>query len=427
MANLTTRKTAALAGATTVPGDKSISHRALLLGMLSRGACTVKGWLPAGDTLSTLGAVRALGIDVHREGTTLAFTSAPLRAPAGPVDCGNAGTLIRLISGILAGQSFPTVLEGSEQLRRRPMKRIVEPLARMGAAIEATNGCAPLNIRPAALRGITHTLPIASAQVKSAILLAGLFAEGETVIEEPGPSRDHTERMLRSMGAPLAVDGLTVRVTGGDHHLQPFDLTVPGDPSSAAFLIVAAACLPGSDVMLHNICINPTRTGVIDIMRRMGAEITIEDEIEQSGEPVATLRVHGGALRGVTISGDDVVRAIDELPILAIAATQAEGETVIRDAQELRVKEVDRISVVAGEMRKLGAQVEEQPDGMIIQGGVPLRGASVKSHGDHRLVMALAVAGLFASGETTVDEAECAADSFPGFAETLARIGAEVA
>lgn len=427
MATLITRTTHILTGETSVPGDKSISHRALLLGALASGITSIRGWLPAGDTLSTLEAVRALGIDVQRQDeTSLQFTGGNLSAPFDTLNCGNAGTLIRLLAGILVGQNFPSVLDGSEQLRKRPMMRIVNPLAAMGATIEATGGFAPLRIHPAQLVGKKHELAIASAQVKSAILLAGLFAEGDTIVEEPGPSRDHTERMLKAMGADITTKGHVTQIAGGRPPLAPLELKIPGDISSAAFLIVAAACLPGSEVTLINIGINPTRTGVIDILRQMGADIQVFDEAEQGGEPVATLRVRGGTLRGTAINGEVVVRAIDELPILSVAATQAEGETTISDAQELRVKEVDRIAMVAQELRKLGAQIEEKSDGMVIAGSVMLKGTGVQSHGDHRLAMALAVAGLFATGETVVDEAECTADSFPGFESTLAGLGASL-
>lgn len=430
MTSLRVKQAGALRGETRVPGDKSISHRALLLGMLAPGENRVRGWLAAGDTLATLGAVRALGIDVKREDDRLTFTGGALRQAAGSIDCVNAGTLMRLIAGILSGQPFESVLDGSEQLRKRPMRRITEPLRAMGADIEDTDGKAPMTIRPAALRGMEHRLQVASAQIKSAILLAGLFAEGETTVIEPGPGRDHTERMLASMGAAVRVEGARVSITGRAHSLAPLralDLTIPGDPSSAAFLMVAASIVPGSDVRITGVGLNPTRTGLIDVLRRMGAVIEIEDEAEQGGEPVGTIRVRGvDGLVGTEVGGEEVVRAIDELPILAVAATQAVGETVIRDAAELRVKEVDRIAMVAAELRKLGAEIEERPDGMIIGGGARLKGARVDSHGDHRLGMALAIAGLVAEGETRIEDAGCIDDSFPGFAEMLAGLGAEL-
>jgi 3-phosphoshikimate 1-carboxyvinyltransferase len=416
----------ALRGTSRVPGDKSISHRALILGMLAPGETRVRDWLAAGDTLATLDAVRALGVDVRRDGDALTFVGGSLAPPGAPIDCRNAGTAMRLLAGALAGQPFASTLDGSPQLRRRPMKRITTPLEAMGADITSDDGRAPLHIHPAQLAGITYEPPIASAQVKSAVLLAGLFAEGETVVIDPGPSRDHTERMLAAMGADLAVDGPRVALRPPDDPLQPLDLTVPGDLSSAAFLIAAAAALPGSDVRIEGVGLNPTRTGVLDALRAMGADLAVEDKTSQSGEPVGTVRVRGGGLRGSRIAGAITVRAIDELPVLAALATQAEGETVISDAAELRVKEVDRIGLLVQELRKLGARVEERPDGMLIDGPSRLRGAAVDSHGDHRLGMALAVAGLFTEGETVMHGAECIADSFPGFGAALAALGAEV-
>ena len=428
MTTLTVRRTSRLAGTTSVPGDKSISHRALMLGSLAKGESHIRGWLAAGDTLATLGVMRALGLEVERNGDRLTFTGGgALREPAGNLDCVNAGTCMRLMAGLMAGQPFASVLDGSEQLRKRPMRRVVEPLRTMGADIADTDGRAPLIIKPAKLSGQVHRLKVASAQVKSAILLAGLAALGETTVIEPGPGRDHTERMLRAMGADITQDGATVTVRPLDGTaLRPLDMTIPGDPSSAAFLVAAAAMLPGSDVRVTGVGLNSTRTGLIDALRRMGAQIDYEDEIEQGGEPVGTIHVRGGVLHGTEVGGDEVVRAIDELPILAVTATQAEGETVIRDAQELRVKEVDRIAMLAAELRKLGASVEEKPDGMILSGPAKLHGAAVESHGDHRMGMALAVAGLAADGDTTILEAECMDDSFPGFAVALAALGAEV-
>lgn len=429
---LTVRPSVGLRGETTVPGDKSISHRALLLGSLAQGETRVRGWLAAGDTLATLSAVRALGIDVKREGDRLTFTGGKLREPSGPIDCVNAGTLIRLIAGLLAGQAFPTVLDGSEQLRKRPMRRITEPLQAMGADIEDTNDRPPIRIKPANLKGTTHTLKIASAQVKSAILLAGLFADGETMVIEPGPGRDHTERMLAAMGAQIRVEGSSVTVQGHPQGmpLQALNLVVPGDPSSAAFLIVAASIVPNSDIRIAGVGLNPTRTGLIDALRRMGAGIEIEDQSEQGGEPVGTLRIRRdkGAqpCAPTKVIGEEVVRAIDEIPILAVAATQADGETMISDASELRVKEVDRIALLAAELRKMGAEIEERPDGMAINGPTLLKGALVNSHGDHRLAMALAIAGLVAEGDTRIEDAGCIDDSFPGFAQTLVSLGADL-
>ena len=400
-----------------------------MLGALAAGQSHIRGWLAAGDTLATLGIMRALGLEVERKGDALTFTGGgTLCQPNGTLDCVNAGTCMRLMAGLMAGQPFPSVLDGSEQLRKRPMRRVVEPLRTMGADITDTDGRAPLTIHPARLSGQVHRLKVASAQVKSAILLAGLFAEGQTTVIEPGPGRDHTERMLTAMGAAIHQDGATVTLQPLDGAaLRPLDMTIPGDPSSAAFLVAAAAMIPGSDVQVTGVGLNATRTGLIDALRRMGARIEYEDEVEQGGEPTGTIHVRGGELHATEVGGEEVVRAIDELPILAVAATQAQGETIIRDAQELRVKEVDRIAMLAAELRKLGASVEEKPDGMILSGPARLHGAEVESYGDHRMGMALAVAGLAALGDTTILEAECMDDSFPGFATALASLGARVA
>jgi 3-phosphoshikimate 1-carboxyvinyltransferase len=417
---------AGLSGEARVPGDKSISHRALILGALAHGTNQIEGWLEAGDTLATLGALRALGVDVRKEGSRLTFQGGNLKPSSGPLDCANAGTAMRLLAGLLAGQPFPSALDGSPQLRRRPMGRITRPLRAMGARIVDVGGYPPLIIEPAQLKGETHRLEVASAQVKSAILLAGLHAEGPTTVVEPGPSRDHTERMLRAMGAQVAIEGRRIDLTPNHARLEPLCLAVPGDLSSAAFLIVAAAIVPGSDVRIAGVGLNPTRAGLLDILARMGASIEVEARAEQGGEPTGALRVRYAVLQGTTVAGDEVVRAIDELPILAVAATQAVGETRIKNAAELRLKEVDRIALLAQELRTLGAEVEEFPDGMAIYGPTPLSGASVSSHGDHRLGMALAVAGLVADGETLICDAACIADSYPSFAETLARLGAGI-
>ncbi len=426
MHTLIVRTSEPLRGQTCVPGDKSLSHRALILGALSEGESRFSGWLAAGDTLATLEAIRSLGIRVEREGDRVTMWGSTLSEPAGPINCENAGTAMRLLAGLLVGQDFPCVLDGSEQLRRRPMRRITGPLQAMGADVVDQDGCAPITIRPAKLQGMEHHLKVASAQVKSAILLAGLHAEGETTVIEPGPSRDHTERMLAAMGADIQVEGRSVTVRSSAESLQPLLMAIPGDMSSAAFLIVAAAIVPESEIHIANVGLNPTRTGIIDVLENMGIDITITDQEEQGGEPVGTLRVKSGELRATKIGGDQVVRAIDELPIIAVAATQAEGETHITDAAELRVKEVDRISMVAQELRKLGAEIEELPDGMIITGPTRLKGSEVNSHGDHRLGMALAVAGLAADGETQVLDAGSIGDSFPGFAETLSQLGASI-
>lgn len=416
----------ALRGSTRVPGDKSISHRAVMFGALADGDTHVRDWLPAGDTEASLAAVRALGVPIDRlSPTELVVHGGRLIPPSAPLDLVNAGTGIRLLAGIMAGQPFPSVLDGSEQLRRRPMNRVIAPLQLMGADITGAEGRAPLTIRPAHLRGIEYHMPMASAQVKSAVLLAGLFAAGPTTVTQPGPARDHTERMLTAMGADLVATPESATLTPG-RPLRAMDFDVPGDLSSAAFLIVAALIIPGSDLTLHNVSLNPTRTGILDVLREMGGDLTVEETGLQAGDPVGTIRVRHSALRGVRVGGEVVVRMIDEFPIFMVAALAAEGETFVKDAGELRVKETDRLKVMTGELSALGAAITETEDGFYLFGPQQLQGAKVDGHDDHRISMSLVVAGLRASGHTTVLDAECAADSFPGFAETLQRLGAEV-
>lgn len=425
-----------LRGTVTVPGDKSISHRAVMLAALAEGTSTVRNWLPAGDTLATLGAVRALGVTIEvDERSPQAWDLRiagrglwGLRPPAAPLDCRNAGTGIRLLAGIMAGQSFPSVLDGSEQLRKRPMRRVTEPLQEMGAHIVAENGRAPLHIEPAALQGVTYRMKVASAQVKSAILLAGLYAAGETRIYQPGPARDHTERMLAAMGVDVVTDGNWVTLTppAAGEPLRPLDLTVPGDISSAAFPLVAAALVPHSEITINNVGANETRTGIFAVLREMGAQVTQTNRRVTGGETAVDLTVRFDELHGTTVRGETVVRAIDEFPILAVAATQAAGATRVCDAAELRVKEVDRISVLAGELRKLGVAMEEHDDGFTVHGPTRLYGAEVDSHDDHRLGMSLAVAGLVTHGLTLVHDARCVHDSFPGFVETMQQLGANL-
>jgi 3-phosphoshikimate 1-carboxyvinyltransferase len=415
-----------LQGTTRVPGDKSISHRAVLFAALAQGTTHVRQWLAAGDTEASLCSIEALRVQIERHGQNeLTIHGGKLHPADEPLNLVNAGTGIRLLSGIMVGQPFESVLDGSEQLRRRPMKRIITPLQMMGANISGVGGYAPLHIKPSALHGIKYDMPIASAQVKSAVLLAGLFAKGATAVTQPGPARDHTERMLSAMGADIAVDGDTIVLTpNGD--LQPMDLTVPGDISSAAFLIVAACIVPGSDITLKGINLNPTRTGLLDVLREMGADITVTETGVEAGEPVGIIRARHSALQGVQIGGSVVVEMIDEFPILMVAALCADGETIVRDAQELRVKETDRIAVMAAELSKLGAQITETPDGFIIRGAQRLKGTIVDGHDDHRVAMSLTIAGLVTDGSTTVMDADCAGDSFPGFVETLVGLGAQV-
>lgn len=415
-----------LRGDVRVPGDKSISHRALLLGALADGDSEITGFLPCNDCLATLSCVRGLGIVVEEKNDSLVVHGRGLHgldAPDCPLDCVRSGTTIRLMTGILAGQPFASVLTGDPQLRRRPMQRVVEPLERMGAEIETHEGHAPLVVHGRSLHGITYQMPIASAQVKSAILLAGLYTDSPTTVHQPGPTRDHTERMLGAMGAKIEMEKLSVTIA--QTTLSPVFISVPGDFSSAAFPLVAALLVPGSRITLRGVGINPTRTGLLDVLSEMGADITVAEFHRKGNEPVADLTVRTAALRGVEIKGEIVVRMIDEFPILAVAATQATETTVVRDAAELRVKETDRISTVVEELRKLGAMIELRPDGFVVEGPTRLRGAAVSSHGDHRLAMALAVAGLIADGTTKIDDIACADDSFPGFVELMRTLGGD--
>jgi len=422
-----------LRGQVQVPGDKSISHRALLLGAIAEGLSRVEGFLPAADCLATLRCVEALGVEVRRfDETTLVVHGRGLHGlhePDDVLNCAGSATTMRLLSGILAGQPFHSVLTGNASLCSRPMARIVQPLRQMGATIlgRKDDRLPPLSIRGGQLRGIDYALPVASAQVKSAILLAGLYAESPTTVHEPGPARDHTERMLRAQGAKIRVQGnsITLVPSGG---LKAMDVAIPGDISSAAFLIAAACLVPRSEIVIEGVGVNPTRTGFLEALRTMGADIVVENRREGDGEPVADIVVRASpgfnpGLRGVEVGGELVPRMIDEFPILAVAATQAEGETVVRDAAELRIKESDRIAAIVAELRKMGAQIEERPDGFVVEGPTSLRGAHVDSHGDHRLAMSLIVAGLLAEGETVVEGTECIEDSFPGFEETLTILG----
>jgi 3-phosphoshikimate 1-carboxyvinyltransferase len=433
MRQLTIRPAESLSGRIRVPGDKSISHRTLLLGCLADGRSRIRGFLPSADCLATLGCVRALGIRVRSEDeTTLTIHGRGLhglRKPGAALDCARSGTTMRLLGGILAGRAFEgsgATLTGDPQLLRRPMGRIARPLRRMGAVIETTDGHAPLTIRGRQLQGCEHELPVASAQVKSAILLAALYADGPTVVHQPGPARDHTELMLKAMGADVDVSGLTVTVTPRPSPLLPLGFTVPGDISSASFPLAVGLLVPGAQVAVEDVGTNPTRTGLLDVLRAMDASVAVENRRDQGGEPVADVRACASALCSTEVSGHTVVRMIDEFPLLAVVATQAEGITVVRDAGELRVKETDRIAVIASELGKMGARIDPQPDGFVVTGPTQLRGTVVDSHGDHRIAMALAVAGLVARGETVVQGADCIADSFPGFVETMEAIGARM-
>lgn len=419
----------ALGGKVRVPGDKSISHRALIFGALADGTSEIEGWLPAGDTLATLDCVGRLGIQVDRhDETTLSLYGRGLRGlhpPTQPLNCVNAGTAIRLLAGVMAGQSFASVLDGSAQLRRRPMRRITEPLRLMGAQIQDDEGRAPLRFYPSILKGIEYEMPVASAQVKSGLLLAGLFAQSRTTVIEPGPARDHTERMLAAMGADVRRLNHQVMVTPVAS-LNPLKLTIPGDLSSAAFLLAAATLVPHSAIQIEGINVNETRTGIVDVARQMGGAISAYGLRDEGGEPVADLHVNAAALNGINITGSIVVRMIDEFPVLMVMATQADGVTVVSQAEELRVKETDRIAVMAGELGKMGVKIEEKPDGFAVNGCQRLRGATVDGHDDHRVAMSLVIAGLVAEGETLVEDARCIHDSFPRFVETMQALGADV-
>ncbi len=412
---LIVKPSAKLRGAVCVPGDKSISHRALMHAALAQGKSQIDGFLQAGVTQAMISCLRQLGVEIESEPVgSLVVRGGRWHSALSKLDCGNSGTTLRLLLGALAGQSGITaVLTGSAGLRRRPMKRVVEPLRLMGANI--VEDTPPLAVRGNKLRGIDYSLPIASAQVKAALLLGALQADGPTTIHEPSASRDHSERLLRALNVPFSAIDHTLKLLPLDRPLPSFNLSMPGDISSAAFLFAAAVLTPDSEVTIQSVGVNPTRTGLLDALTAMGAQIDLARPRDLGCEPVADLTIRSSELRGITIAGEQVVRMIDEFPIFAVLATQARGETNVREAAELRVKESDRISTLAVELRKLGAQIEEQPDGFTIEGPTALRGAVVDSHGDHRLAMALAVAGLIAEGETTIHNAEAYRESFPNF------------
>lgn len=414
----------ALSGKLTVPGDKSIAHRSLLLGALASGTSTVRG-LPQGeDVRSTAQCVTALGVRLEEDGNTVSIhANGALREPQGDLDAGNSGTTMRLLCGILAGQPFASTLTGDASLRGRPMRRIIEPLEQMGARINAQDGMAPLRIRPAALRGITYALPIASAQVKSAILLAGLFAEGETAVIEPIPTRDHTERMLRGARVPVHRKGDTICLRAGP--LAPQNITIPGDISSAAYFLAAGA-LTGEGITVRDVGVNPTRTGMLNVLERMGALAEISAERISGEEPLADVTIHGRADRPVRVEETEVPLLVDELPMIALLATQACGTSIIRAAGELRFKETDRIAAVANSLSRLGAIIHELPDGWVIEGSTPLRGAQVSSYGDHRLAMMLAIAGTIAGGTTEIEGADAANISYPDFDAAFAALGGRI-
>lgn len=419
-----------LRGVVSLPGDKSISHRAVLLNAVASGHAGITNFLTGADCLSTIACVRALGVRVERNEDTVHVYGAGLRSLCEPVDvldCGNSGTTLRLLAGMLAGQEgMFAVLTGDASLRSRPQQRIVAPLRTLGASLDGRDrgNRAPLAIRGAHLHGGIYELPIASAQVKSALLLAALFGDGTLTLTGRTDGRDHTERMLAAMGAMMTVEGPTIRLIPPERPdaLQPLSLRVPGDPSSAAFWWVAAAIHPNAEVTTTGVCLNRTRTGALDTLRAMGAQIEVANQRIEGGEPVGDVTVRSSRLHGAVIEGALIPRLIDELPVLALAAACAEGETTIRDAQELRVKETDRIATVASGLMALGATVEPTDDGMIISGCSNLRGATLESHGDHRLAMTWAIAGLVAKGETVLHGAEAVEVSYPEFWSVLEQV-----
>ncbi len=421
---------ARLGGRIRVAGDKSISHRAVMLNGLAQGQARISNFLAGADCLSTVACMRAMGVRIL-EGEPLTVIGAGLHGLQEPQDVLNAensGTTMRLLTGLLAGQRFFSVITGDESLRRRPMDRVIKPLRLMGADVRGRQDDTrpPLAITGGRLKAIQYTLPVASAQLKSSLLLAGLFAEGKTDLIEKVATRDHTERMLAAMGAHVTMsasdESHTLVTLEAPESLRSIDIEVPGDLSSAAFWMVAAAVHPNARLTLECVGINPTRTGIVDILRAMGARLFVENERLEGGEPVADITVESSVLSGIDIGGGLIPRAIDDIPVLAVAAAAASGTTSIRDAAELRVKESDRISTLAVELNRLGASVEELPDGLIIHGGVRLEGASCRSHGDHRLAMALAVAGLIARGQTTIDDEDVVRVSYPGFWDDLSRV-----
>jgi len=402
-----------LTGQCRVPGDKSISHRAVMFASIAGGESHIHNFLNGGDCRSTVEVMRGLGVQIDEISPTELIVHGRgidgLQEPSDVLNCGNSGTTVRLLTGLLAGQSFTSFINGTAQIRRRPMGRIARPLRGMGAQIIGRQGgdYAPLGIMPTRLRGVEYDLPVASAQVKSCVLLAGMYAQGLTIVREPGPARDHTERMLKAMGAPITVLGNTIHSERPSKPLQPLDMTVAGDISSAAFLLVAGSIVPDSRMTIAGVGINPTRIGIVDALMEMGANIQYHNERDESGEPVADLEVQFTELQGTTFGGSQIVTMIDEIPILAVAATQAQGQTIVRDAGELRVKETDRIAATVSELRTL-------------------RGNVTESHDDHRMAMAMIIAGLVAQGETTIQGAEVTADSFPGFESTLRALGARI-
>lgn len=415
-----------LHGCLTVPGDKSISHRSIMLGALAEGTTEVHGFLQGADCLSSISCFEKMGVQIENQGDTVRIHGLGLHnlhAPSVTLDVGNSGTTTRLMSGILAAQSFTSLVDGDASIRKRPMKRIITPLTQMGASITSLNqnDCAPLRIEGKPLHGIHYQSPVASAQVKSAILLAGLYADGETSVTEPYVSRNHTELMFEAFGVPVHREGTTVTIRPIDS-LNAQKILVPGDISSAAYFLVAGLITPNSELVIRNVGINPTRDGILDVCRAMGADITLERVSDTIGEPTADILVRTSALHSTVIEGAVIPKLIDELPIIAVLACFAEGTTVIRDAQELKVKESNRIDVMVHSLSAMGADIEATDDGMIIHGGKPLHGAVIDSNLDHRIAMSFAIAGMNADGETEIQGSECVNISYPNFYSDLERL-----
>ncbi|PGL71950.1 3-phosphoshikimate 1-carboxyvinyltransferase [Bacillus sp. AFS055030] len=412
-----------LVGDVTIPGDKSISHRAIMFGSLAKGTTKITNFLLGEDCLSTIACFRKLGVQIEvSEDEVIVYGKGieGLNESNEVLDVGNSGTTARLMMGILSGLPFHSVIIGDESIGKRPMKRVTKPLKMMGASIDGRENATytPISIRGGSLNSISYASPVSSAQVKSSILLAGLFAKGTTTVTEPEKSRDHTERMLKAFGCEVEVENNKVSING-NQELTATDVIVPGDISSAAFFLVAGSIVPNSEILLKNVGVNPTRTGILTVLERMGANITLEDEKVVNGEPIANIRVKSSKLKSTVIGGAEIPTCIDELPILALAAALADGETIIKDAQELRVKETDRIKTVVTELTNLGVSIEATKDGMIIQGNSSLKGTNVNSHGDHRMGMMLSIAALLAKGDTIIENTECIAVSFPNFKEQL--------
>ena len=419
--NLTLQPAASLRGQLLLPGDKSISHRALMLSALADGDCKITNLSTSEDVRSTAACLEALGVTIERQEQQVMVRGVGmhgLKPPPHVLDAGNSGTTIRLLSGILAAQSFTSQITGDDSLRKRPMRRIIDPLEKMGARIDSVDFKAPLTVHGGPLHAVDYASPVSSAQVLSCILLAGLYAKGTTRVTEPHHSRDHTERMLMEMGAIVHCSDAMSAVRG-PATLRPVDLDVPVDLSSAAFFLVGAALLPHSEVVLPNVGINPSRTGILDALTMMGAHFALDHQIEINHEPRAQIVASHSTLKGVTLGGGMIPRIIDEIPILAVAATQAQGVTTIKDAGELRVKESDRLTAVAENLKRMGAHVRELKDGLVINGPTRLKGAEIDTFGDHRIAMAFSIAALIAQGETIIKGVECVNISFPGFYDQL--------